>query len=96
MAAPIIDSIVVDPATALASGQTASITVAAHDPGTGAPTVANVTGNATSSDGTSTPFATTVELAGAAAGPLTFDATVDVGSISQDQNTPGVFIFTAP
>lgn len=88
MAAPIIDSIVIDPPT-VAPGGAYTVKVNAHDPDGGTVnvtlTVTDKAGNVMTGTGTLT-----------VADSLTFTAKVDAGSIASDTNDPSLFHGTAP
>jgi len=87
MAAPIIDSVTVYP-DPVSVGGTATVTIIAHDPDE---VTYTITGTVTDSTGNETPF--TAEAL--TSDPLTYTATTDVGTLTQDDSQPNVFHWTA-
>jgi len=87
MAEPIIDNITVSP-DPVPIGGTATVTILAHDPDQKSYTVS---GTATDTSGNDATFTVTINVAD----PLTYQATVDEGVLTQDTAKPNVFRWTA-
>ena len=87
MAAPIIQSVTVTP-NPVPSGQTATITVNAYDPDEG---TFKIDGTVTDQAGNVANFSAT----GRTSDPLSYEAEVDVGTLTQDNDRPNVFYWTA-
>jgi hypothetical protein len=86
MTAPIVTDILITP-NPVPTGGTARIEIVAHDPDEGAFTV---TGTVTDAAGNAATFTAT----GRTTDPLTFEAAVDIGTLTQDMATPNVFYWT--
>lgn len=87
MANPVIDSIVIVPATVPTKG-TATVTINAHDPDARAFTITGTVTDSTGAKATGTQTGQVVD-------PLTFAAAVDVGILTPTSQ-PNVFTYTAP
>ena len=83
MANPIIDSITIEP-NPIPTGQEALVTILAHDPD-----ALTLTVNATVTD--SSGNTTEVSATATTSDPLTYTATTDVGTLTQDDSQPNVF-----